>query len=149
MSKKVRLITLFVYFRNEFSKTFANFPKTFLHFSSFHVKSNKMAVSREDYQSVLNSRYASKEMKFNFSEQKKFSTWRQLWTWLAMSEQSLGVKVDGVNDITEEQIQDMKENINNIDFEEAAKEERLRKHDVMAHVHAFGVAAPKAKYDFC
>ena len=105
-----------------------------------------MAVSREDYQSVLNSRYASKEMKFNFSEQKKFSTWRQLWTWLAMSEQSLGVKVDGVNDITEEQIQDMKENINNIDFEEAAKEERRRKHDVMAHVHAFGVAAPKAKY---
>ena len=104
-----------------------------------------MAEPRLDYQTPLNSRYASKDMKFNFSEQKKFSTWRQLWTWLAKSEQSLGVKVDGENDIMDDQIKDMEENINNIDYKIAAEEERRRKHDVMAHVHAFGVAAPKAK----
>ena len=84
-------------------------------------------------------------MKFNFSEQKKFSTWRQLWTWLAKAEQSLGVKVDGEHEISDEQIADMEANIENIDFKVAAEEERIRKHDVMAHVHAFGVAAPKAK----
>lgn len=98
------------------------------------------------YQTPLNSRYASKEMKYNFSEQKKFSTWRQLWTWLAKAEQSLGVSVDGVNKISDDQIADMEANINNIDFEVAAEEERMRKHDVMAHVHAFGIASPKAKY---
>lgn len=84
-------------------------------------------------------------MKFNFSEQKKFSTWRQLWTWLAKAEQECGVKVDGVHEIGEDQIADMEANIQNIDFELAAEEERRRKHDVMAHVHAFGVAAPKAR----
>jgi len=104
-----------------------------------------MACSKEEYQTPLNSRYASVAMKFNFSEKKKFKTWRQLWTWLAEAEKGLGVKVDGVNDITEEQIEEMKNNVDNIDFEVAAKEERIRKHDVMAHVHAFGVAAPKAK----
>ena len=105
-----------------------------------------MACSKEEYQTPLNSRYASVAMKFNFSEKKKFKTWRQLWTWLAEAEKGLGVKVDGVNDITDEQIEEMKNNVDNIDFEVAAKEERIRKHDVMAHVHAFGVAAPKAKY---
>ena len=98
-----------------------------------------------EYQTPLNSRYASKEMKFNFSEQKKFRTWRQLWTWLAKAEQSLGVKVDAVNEISDEQIAEMEANLDNIDFQVAAEEERKRKHDVMAHVHTFGVAAPKAK----
>ena len=104
-----------------------------------------MAEPRLDYQTPLNSRYASKDMKFNFSEQNKFSKWRKLWFWLAKAEQSLGVKVDGENDIMDDQIKDMEENINNIDYKVAAEEERRRKHDVMAHVHAFGVAAPKAK----
>jgi len=98
-----------------------------------------------EYQTPLNSRYASKDMKFNFSEHKKFRTWRQLWTWLAKAEQSLGVKVDGVNEISDEQIAEMEAHIDDIDFQAAAEEERKRKHDVMAHVHTFGVAAPKAK----
>ncbi len=104
-----------------------------------------MDDTRTTYQTPLNSRYASKEMKFNFSEQKKFSTWRLLWTWLAKAEQSLGVKVDAENEIADEQIADMEANIDKIDFKVAADEERKRRHDVMAHVHAFGVAAPKAK----
>lgn len=97
------------------------------------------------YQTPLNSRYASKEMKYNFSEQKKFSTWRQLWVWLAKGEKAMGVKVDGESEISDEQIADMEANVNKIDFAVAAEEERRRKHDVMAHVHAFGVAAPKAR----
>lgn len=62
-----------------------------------------------------------------------------------MAEQSLGVKVDGVNEISDDQIKEMEEQIDNIDFKVAAEEEKRRKHDVMAHVHTFGVAAPKAK----
>jgi len=74
----------------------------------------------------------------NFSDNKKFSTWRKLWTILAKAEQQLGI------DITDEQIEEMEANIHNIDYELAAKEEKSRRHDVMAHVHTFGVAAPKA-----
>jgi len=90
------------------------------------------------YQSQLTSRYASKEMGYNFSANKKFSTWRKLWTILAKSEKQLGI------DITEEQIQEMEANIDNIDYAMAAQEEKSRRHDVMAHVHTFGVAAPTA-----
>jgi len=99
----------------------------------------------KEYQTPLNSRYASSDMKYNFSEHKKFRTWRQLWTWLAKAEQKLGVKVDGVNHISDEQIAEMTSKLDDIDFKIAAEEERTRKHDVMAHVHTFGVAAPKAK----
>ena len=99
----------------------------------------------KEYQTPLNSRYASTEMKYNFSEHKKFRTWRQLWTWLAKAEQKLGVKVDGINQIKDEQILEMESKIDDIDFKIAADEERKRKHDVMAHVHTFGVAAPLAK----
>ena len=90
------------------------------------------------YQSQLTSRYASKEMGYNFSDNKKFSTWRKLWTILAKSEKQLGIE------ITEEQISEMEANIENIDYEMAAKEEKSRRHDVMAHVHTFAHAAPKA-----
>lgn len=62
-----------------------------------------------------------------------------------MAEQKLGVKVDGVNHISDEQIAEMTSKLDDIDFKIAAEEERTRKHDVMAHVHTFGVAAPKAK----
>ncbi|KNE54271.1 adenylosuccinate lyase [Allomyces macrogynus ATCC 38327] len=95
--------------------------------------------SRDRYQSPLTSRYASKEMAYNFSDNKKFSTWRKLWLNLAKAEQKLGL-----TEVTNEALAEMEANLNNIDFELAAAEERRRRHDVMAHVHTFGVAAPKA-----
>ncbi|OWF55023.1 adenylosuccinate lyase-like [Mizuhopecten yessoensis] len=90
------------------------------------------------YRSPLVSRYAGPEMAYNFSEMKKFSTWRRLWTWLAKGERHLGL------DITEEQISQMEQNINNIDFERATQEEKRVRHDVMAHVITFGTCCPSA-----
>ena len=95
-------------------------------------------MSTESYQTPLNTRYSSKEMQFNFSEQKKFSTWRQLWLWLAEAERELGL------DISEEQLQQLRDNTHNIDFQLAAEQERKVRHDVMAHVHTYGVACPLA-----
>ncbi|CAH6791209.1 Adsl [Phodopus roborovskii] len=92
----------------------------------------------ESYRSPLASRYASLEMCFLFSDRYKFQTWRQLWLWLAEAEQTLGLP------ITDEQIQEMKANLNNIDFQMAAEEEKRLRHDVMAHVHTFGHCCPKA-----
>ncbi|TDG38675.1 hypothetical protein AWZ03_014903 [Drosophila navojoa] len=97
-----------------------------------------MSASYEGYKSPLSTRYASKEMQFLFSDQNKFSTWRQLWVWLAKAEHSLGL------DITEEQIAQMEQHIKDIDFEAAAAEERLTRHDVMAHVHVFAKQCPVA-----
>ncbi|KAJ1927664.1 adenylosuccinase ade13 [Tieghemiomyces parasiticus] len=91
------------------------------------------------YQSPLTSRYASEEMSFNFSNDKRFSTWRQLWLNLATAEKQLGLK-----DITDEMLDEMQRNLTNIDYALVAEEERRRRHDVMAHVHAFGVVCPKA-----
>jgi len=109
-----------------------------------------MSVSEVNmsYATPLNSRYSSEEMKLNFSSQKKFSTWRQLWVWLAEAERNAGVKIaDGeeASEISEEQISEMKSQISNIDFEMAATEEKRLRHDVMAHVHTFGAACPAAK----
>ena len=84
------------------------------------------------------SRYASPEMAYNFSDMKKFSTWRKLWTWLAKAEKKLGLQ------ITDEQIKEMEENIECIDFERAAAEEKRVRHDVMAHVHTFAATCPMA-----
>jgi len=95
-------------------------------------------MSVESYQTPLNSRYSSKEMQFNFSDQKKFSTWRKLWLLLAESEKELGLE------ITDEQLQEMRQNVDKIDFKLAAEEEKKLRHDVMAHVHTFGAACPKA-----
>ncbi|NWH32449.1 PUR8 lyase, partial [Chloropsis hardwickii] len=94
------------------------------------------AMSR--YRSPLVSRYASAEMAFNFSERKKFGTWRRLWLYLAQAEKSLGLS------ITDEQIQEMEANLDNIDFQMAAEEEKKLRHDVMAHVHTFAHCCPKA-----
>uniref|UniRef100_A0A0G2JFI8 Adenylosuccinate lyase n=1 Tax=Mus musculus TaxID=10090 RepID=A0A0G2JFI8_MOUSE len=94
--------------------------------------------SAESYRSPLAARYASREMCFLFSDRYKFQTWRQLWLWLAEAEQTLGLP------ITDEQIQEMKSNLNNIDFQMAAEEEKRLRHDVMAHVHTFGHCCPKA-----
>ena len=91
------------------------------------------------YNSPLNSRYASKEMSFIFSNDMKFSTWRKLWVALAEGERSLGIN------ITEEQINELKANINNINYDEARKREKEVRHDVMSHVYAYGLQCPNAK----
>ena len=90
------------------------------------------------YQSPLCERYASKEMQNIFSNDRKFSTWRKLWIALAESEQELGFP------ISDEQIEEMKAQIDNIDYEKARQYESELRHDVMAHVHTFGDACPKA-----
>lgn len=94
---------------------------------------------RNTYNSPLNTRYASKEMSYIFSDEKKFKTWRKLWVALAEGERELGLN------ITEEQINELRENIDNIDFELAAAREKEVRHDVMSHVYTYGVAAPSAK----
>ena len=96
-------------------------------------------MATNTYESPLNSRYASKEMQYIFSPDKKFSTWRKLWIALAESEQELGL------DITDEQIAEMKEHIYDINYDDAREQEKKVRHDVMAHVHAFGMQCPKAK----
>lgn len=90
------------------------------------------------YQSPLCERYASKEMQSIFSSDRKFTTWRKLWIALAESEKELGLP------ITDEQIEEMKSQIDNIDYEKAKKYESELRHDVMAHVHTFGDICPKA-----
>ncbi|MDR2582888.1 MAG: adenylosuccinate lyase [Fibromonadaceae bacterium] len=96
-------------------------------------------MQKNTYESPLLSRYSSKEMLFLFSPQFKHQTWRRLWIWLAEGERELGLP------ITEEQISELKIYENNINWDEAAQEEKRRRHDVMAHIHAFGLQAPKAK----
>ena len=93
----------------------------------------------DKYQSPLSERYASKEMQYIFSPEKKFRTWRKLWIALAETEKELGLP------ITDEQIEELKANQNNINFEEAKAREKLVRHDVMSHVYAYGLQCPKAK----
>ena len=95
-------------------------------------------MNKEIYSNPLAERYSSKEMLEIFSPKFKFSTWRKLWYVLAETEKELGL------DITDEQLAEMKANIDNIDYELADKMEKKFRHDVMAHVHTFGTAAPKA-----
>ncbi|WP_067143296.1 adenylosuccinate lyase [Oceanivirga salmonicida] len=92
------------------------------------------------YDYPLCSRYASDKMKYIFSPDFKFSTWRKLWVYLAQSEKELGLDF-----ITNEQIDAMKSNISNIDYEVANMYEKKLKHDVMAHVHTFADLVPIAK----
>ncbi len=91
------------------------------------------------YESPLIERYASKEICRIFSADNKFSTWRKLWVALAEAEQELGLP------ITDEQIAELKEKIYDIDYEYAAKEEKILRHDVMAHVLSYGHQCPNAK----
>lgn len=91
------------------------------------------------YQSPLSERYASKEMQYIFSPDMKFRTWRKLWIALAETEKELGLA------ITEEQIEELKAKQDNINYETAQEREALVRHDVMAHVYAYGVQCPKAK----
>jgi adenylosuccinate lyase len=90
------------------------------------------------YQNPLTDRYASKEMSYNWSPQKKHSTWRRLWLTLAAEEQKLGL------DITDAQIAEMAAHLDDIDFELAAAKEKELRHDVMSHIHAFGDRCPSA-----
>ena len=91
------------------------------------------------YVTPLSGRYASKEMNQLWSNNEKYSTWRKLWVALAETEKELGL------DITEEQIEEMRQNVNNIDYDIVAKREKECRHDVMAHVYEFGTKCPKAK----
>ncbi len=91
------------------------------------------------YQSPLSERYASKEMQYIFSPDKKFKTWRKLWIALAEAEKELGL------DITQEQIDEMKEHAGDINYEVAKEREKQVRHDVMSHVYAYGVQCPKAR----
>ena len=91
------------------------------------------------YQSPLSERYASKEMQYIFSPDKKFRTWRRLWIALAETERELGLP------ITEEQIEELKAHKDDINYEVAKQREKEVRHDVMSHVYAYGVQCPKAK----
>ena len=93
----------------------------------------------ETYESPFCTRYASKEMQYVFSAQKKFSTFRKLWVALARAEMKLGLN------ITEEQVAELEANVDNIDFAVAEAREREVRHDVMTHVYAYGEVCPKAK----
>ena len=94
---------------------------------------------KDSYVSPINSRYASKEMQYLFSPDKKFSTWRKLWIALAESEKELGL------DISEEQIAEMREHIFDINYDVAEAKEKEIRHDVMSHIFAYGKQCPKAK----
>ena len=98
-----------------------------------------MPENYEGYLSPFSTRYASKEMQYLFSAQNKFSLWRKLWIILAESEQELGLP------ITDEQIAEMKAHQNDIDFDAAAAYEKKLRHDVMAHIHAWGDQCPMAR----
>lgn len=91
------------------------------------------------YETPFNSRYASPEMQYLFSPDKKFKTWRKLWIALAEAEKELGLA------ITDEQIEDLKAHAEDINYEVAEEREKLVRHDVMAHVYAYGEQAVKAK----
>ena len=91
------------------------------------------------YVTPLSGRYASKEMNEVWSADEKYSTWRKLWVALAETEKELGIN------ITDEQIEEMKAHINDIDYDVVAKREKECRHDVMAHVYEFGTKCPKAK----
>ncbi|MCL4216788.1 MAG: adenylosuccinate lyase, partial [Candidatus Hydrogenedentes bacterium] len=94
---------------------------------------------RDEYISPLVERVATKEMARLWGPQKKFSTWRRCWIALAEAEQELGLP------ISDGQLEEMRAHVDDIDFDAAEKFEREFRHDVMAHVHAYGLVAPQAK----
>ncbi len=97
-------------------------------------------MSNEDhYTSPLSERYASAQMQYIFSPEKKFRTWRRLWIALAEAEQELGL------DITDEQIEELKAHADDINYDVAKEREKEVRHDVMSHVYAYGVQCPNAK----
>ena len=95
-------------------------------------------MSNSEYTSPFSERYASPEMKYIFSSDKKFSTWRKLWIALAESEMELGLPIN------RGQIDQMKSHINDINYDDAKAREKLVRHDVMSHVYAYGLQCPDA-----
>ena len=95
-------------------------------------------MSKDSYISPLSQRYASKEMQYIFSQDKKFSTWRRLWIALAETEKELGL------DISDEQIAELKAHADDINYDVAREQEKKVRHDVMSHVYAYGRQCPKA-----
>ena len=96
-------------------------------------------MSTDRYQSPLSERYASREMQYIFSPDMKFRTWRKLWIALAETEKELGLN------ITQEQIDELKAHVDDINYDVAKEREKQVRHDVMSHVYAYGVQCPKAK----
>ena len=96
-----------------------------------------MATDR--YSSPLSERYASAEMQYIFSQDNKFRTWRRLWVALAETEMELGLS------ITQEQVDELKAHVDDINYEDAREREKIVRHDVMSHVYAYGLQCPKAK----
>ena len=101
-------------------------------------------MSNDRYVSPLSERYASKEMQYIFSPDKKFRTWRRLWVALAETEMELGLSQDGKPVITQEQIDELKAHQDEINYEVAEAREKEVRHDVMSHVYAYGQQCPKA-----
>ena len=101
-------------------------------------------MSTDRYTSPLSERYASKEMQYIFSQDMKFSTWRKLWIALAETEMELGLSENGKPVITQDMIDEMKEHVNDINYDVAVAREKLVRHDVMSHVYAYGQQCPKA-----
>ena len=96
-------------------------------------------MQKDTYESPLSSRYADESMKYLFSPDKKFRTWRRLWVALAEAEKELGLDISG------EQIDEMKAHLDDINYDVAEAREKVVRHDVMSHVYAFGVQCPKAE----
>mgnify|MGYP003280930663 FL=1 len=96
-------------------------------------------MSTDRYTSPLSERYASREMQYIFSQDMKFRTWRRLWIALAETEKELGLN------ITQEQIDELKAHVDDINYDVAKAREKEVRHDVMSHVYAYGVQCPKAK----
>src|SRR5574344_301870 len=94
---------------------------------------------KDTYESPLSSRYADKEMKYLFSPDMKFRTWRKLWIALAETEMELGLAV------TKQQVDQLKEHADDINYDVAEAQEKKVRHDVMSHVYAYGVQCPDAK----
>ena len=100
---------------------------------------SQVSDESSSYRSPLGTRYASAEMRANFSDRRRFAAWRRLWLALAESQRELGL------DITQEQVDELRANVDVIDLELAGRYERELRHDVMAHVHAWGEVCPRAR----
>ena len=101
-------------------------------------------MSNDRYVSPLSERYASREMQYIFSPDMKFTTWRKLWIALAETEMELGLSQDGKPVISQEQIDELKAHVDDINYDVAKEREKLVRHDVMSHVYAYGKQCPKA-----
>jgi len=101
-------------------------------------------MATDVYTSPLSERYASKDMQYIFSQDKKFRTWRRLWIALAETEMELGLSQNGEPVITQEQIDELKAHMDDINYDVAREREKVVRHDVMSHVYAYGQQCPKA-----